>query len=128
MIHKVNDMASERGIRFWIAAVVGVVTNGVSVGYASVAVAGGGAIALYAESRSVALLAAAVGVMLLRSSPGVLTVVLASAVFQGLDAVIGLTLGYLGKTIGPAMLSLGCAVVGWVLSRRPRDRTSVSSR
>ena len=121
MIHEMNDMTSERNAIFWLSAALGIVTNGISVGFAAASAPGGGPLGLYAGSRSIALLAAAVGVALARSRPGVVTVVLASALFQGLDALIGLSLGDFAKTLGPAVLAAACAAAGSVLSRRRGD-------
>jgi hypothetical protein len=106
---------------FWIGFVLTAASALTSLVFAVIAVLGEGAgdpYALYALSRSVALAVAVLAVGRLRSRPALILLALAMSLVQGFDALIGVTLGDLLKTIGPAVLAVATSATAIALARR----------
>lgn len=62
--------------------------------------------AMYAASRSVALVVAVAAVAVVRSRRALIVVALAMIVVQALDAVVGVTIGDLVKSVGPTFTAV----------------------
>jgi len=106
---------------FWIAFVITAASALTSLFFAVIGVLGDGAgdpYALYALSRSVALAVAVLALGRLRSRPALILLALTMSLVQGLDALIGLTLGDVLKTLGPAVLAVATSTGAVALARR----------
>ena len=106
---------------FWIAFVITAASALTSLFFAVIGVLGDGAgdpYALYALSRSVALAVAVLALGRLRSRPALILLALTMSLVQGLDALIGLTLGDVLKTLGPAVLAVATSTSAVALARR----------
>ena len=106
---------------FWIGFVVTAASALTSLFFAVIGVLGDGAgdpYARYALSRSVALAVAVLALGRLRSRPALILLALTMSLVQGLDALIGLTLGDVFKTLGPAVLAVATSASAVALARR----------
>jgi hypothetical protein len=106
---------------FWIGFVITAASAMTSLFFAVIAVLGDGAgdqYALYALSRSVALAVAVLALGRSRSRPALILLALIMSLVQGLDALIGLTLGDVLKTLGPAVLAVATSASAVALARR----------
>ena len=107
------------GRLFWFCFVVTAASALTSLGFSIAALPGGGAIAQYATGRSLALALAALSMAALRHRVAMVLVALLMTVVQGLDAVVGIGIGDLVKTAGPAFLAALTLVAAVLLARRP---------
>ena len=106
---------------FWIGFVITAASALTSLFFAVIGVLGDGAgdhYALYALSRSIALAVAVLALGRVRSRPALILLALTMSLVQGLDALIGLTLGDVLKTLGPAVLAAATSASGVALARR----------
>ena len=106
---------------FWIGFVITAASALTSLFFAVIGVLGDGAgdqYALYALSRSIALAVAVLALGRLRSRPALILLALTMSLVQGLDALIGLTLGDVLKTLGPAVLAVATSASAVALARR----------
>jgi hypothetical protein len=106
---------------FWICFVTTAASALTSLFFAVIGVLGDGAgdpYALYALSRSVALAVAVLALGRLRTRPTLIVLALTMSLVQGLDALIGLRLGDVLKTLGPAVLAVATSASAVGLARR----------
>ena len=106
---------------FWIGFVITAASALTSLFFAVIGVLGDGAgdhYARYALSRSIALALAVLALGRLRSRPALILLALTMSLVQGLDALIGLTLGDVLKTLGPAVLAVATSASAVALARR----------
>lgn len=105
--------------RFWICAVVTLLSAGVSAGFSLAGLLGPGKddiFAQYAASRSVALLLAVLVAIGIRSRMAIAFLGIAMTVVQAFDGVIGALAHDPSKTYGPFALGVVNALaVGWLL-------------
>ncbi|WP_426592941.1 hypothetical protein ACPPVS_14405 [Cellulomonas sp. McL0617] len=103
-----ND-APREGRLWWAAFAVTAISACVSLGFAIEALVRLGtddSSAMYAASRSVALVVAVAAVAVVRSRRALIVVALAMIVVQALDAVVGVTIGDLVKSVGPTFTAV----------------------
>jgi hypothetical protein len=120
-----STRTAARGAAFWICYAVTVISAGVSVTFAVLAVIDGGleaTNALYAASRSIALVVLVLVAPLFRSDDALLALAAAMTVVQGIDTFVGAVQGDVAKTVGPAVLCLVTIVAATFLARSDRVR------
>lgn len=121
-----STTVAARGAAFWICYVVTIISAGVSVTYAALAVIDGGleaTDALYAASRSIALVVIALVAPLFRSDDALLAIAVVMTIVQGIDTFIGAVQGDAAKTVGPAVLCLVTIIAATFLARSDRVRS-----
>lgn len=109
--------------KFWLCFAMTAASALTSLFFATLGVLGDGAgdpYALYAAARSIALAAAVLSLSWFRSSGSLVVLALTMSVVQGLDALIGVTLGDALKTVGPAFLAVATTSSAIALARESR--------
>ncbi len=105
--------------RFWICAVMTLLSAGVSAGFSLAGLLGPGrddSFARYAASRSVALLVTVLIAIGIRSRMAIAFLGIAMTIVQVVDGVIGALAHDPSKTYGPfAFAVINAVTVGWLL-------------
>jgi hypothetical protein len=94
---------------YWICFAISCLSALISLGYSMAALRGRGRSDVYrqyAGSRSVAVAGAVVAAAFVRSRDLMLVLAFATALMQGLDALVGLDTGERAKVLGPAAVSV----------------------